>query len=529
MRQQRRRYGRAWRAAWIVIVLVSVIGWAALATAPAAAQDGAGWACVEVNEGGTLNIRSGPGVIYGVIATRQTGAQFDADFARQQVADGYTWTPVRLANGAQGWTIARRIDPCPVPDTAPAPTSAPPANVPDTPPADLPTMNGVNTDGVLDRYEIATVARSVVLLANLRGTRIQATGTGTITAPSGLIVTNAHVVEDADRIAVGVLTDINDPPEFRYIGRIVRIDDTVDVALVEIESDIDGRPVNTASLDLPYIPTVLDASDVFRGDPVYIFGYPGIGNDFLVVTTGSIVSVENGMIEGQRMPVWFRTDAEIAPGNSGGLVVNGNGQFLGIPTFVESEDLTGGRLGGIRPAQVALMALTEGDSFTAAVDALPPDSTPDMPAPNTSEALPYALPVTVETQAVQLRHNAVRYGETGITFEVNFTITGWQQQAAQVVARVFHDDLASAPLLNPAAPSQYRDDSGAVRVAEPIEPCCPQTLYAGDAALELFLPYSAFGFNAPGSYPLKIQVAVEAGDLSWQSTLSWEFVVINVQ
>src|SRR5690606_3407091 len=130
---------------------------------------------------------------------------------------------------------------------------------------------------------------------------------------------------------------------------VVGLNQEIDVALVAIREDADGRPV-TADLSLPYIPASLGASEVFRGDTVYIFGYPGIGDDYLVVTSGAIVSVENGDVNGQRMPVWYRTDAEIAPGSSGGLVVNGDGQFVGIPTFVRSESETGGRLGGIRPA-----------------------------------------------------------------------------------------------------------------------------------------------------------------------------------
>ena len=186
-----------------------------------------------------------------------------------------------------------------------------------------------------------------------------ATGTGTITTPDGLIVTNAHVIEDADEMAIGLLNDINDPPEYLYLGEVVKKDEDIDVALIAIRYDLDGNPVDAAALNLPYIPITLNADEVFRGDAVYIFGYPGIGDDYLVVTSGSIVSVENGAVNGERIPIWYRTDAEIAPGNSGGLVVNGNGEFVGIPTFVQTEEETGGRLGGIRPAEVALLAVLE--------------------------------------------------------------------------------------------------------------------------------------------------------------------------
>lgn len=494
---------------WIIIIGVVAGIMGALGALPvphAVAQgDTAEWTCMQVGPGPAQNIRSGPGLAYAVITTQQPGQQFVADLSRGVNADGYTWVPVRLAFGMQGWTVTYGLESCP----------ATPTMAPDAAPDESPSLSEIDQDGALDRYEIAALARSVVLLGNVRGSRVVATGTGTIVTPDGLIVTNAHVVEGAQQVGIGLLDDINDPPEYRYLGEIVQRDDRIDVALVAIRSDIDGRPVDATALDLPYVPAALDAEDVFRGDPVYIFGYPGIGNDFLVVTTGSIVSVENGIFAGQRLPVWYLTDAEIAPGNSGGLAVDGNGQFVGIPTFVEAEDITGGRLGGIRPAQVALMAL---EGATAA-----------QAAPNTRPESAAANAPRVDLRAVEARHGAVKGGERGIAFRVAFVISGWGGQPARVVARVYRDDLASAPLHNLAAPAQYRDASGALRVVEPIKPCCAQASYTGEAALDLFLPYAALGVHAPGTHPLKVQIAVEANDGRWSHTLSWEFITVQVE
>jgi hypothetical protein len=64
--------------------------------------------------------------------------------------------------------------------------------------------------------------------------------------------------------------------------------------------------------------------------------------------------------------VWYQTDAEISPGNSGGLAVNQAGQALGIPTAVLSEEETGGRLGGILPFVAINAAIASGD-VTASV------------------------------------------------------------------------------------------------------------------------------------------------------------------
>lgn len=237
---------------------------------------------------------------------------------------------------------------------------------------------GTNRDGVLDRDEIAQLARSVVLIGNVQRGDIWAIGSGTIVSSEGLILTNAHVVEGAEQVAVAVLDDINEQPQWRYLGDVVSLDTRYDVALIRLHSDINGRLL-ARSPNLPYIP-VKWIAEAYRGDTVYIFGYPGIGDFYLVVTQGNIASVENGNFNGQRMPVLYRTDAEIAPGNSGGLAVNSNGEFVGIPTLVQFEYDTGGRLGGIRPAEVALMAAQEGQA--------PPQQAPKRQSPPSCAGAP---------------------------------------------------------------------------------------------------------------------------------------------
>jgi S1-C subfamily serine protease len=464
----------------------------ALWVTPAAAQNGGDWRCVEVNGQVSLNIRSGAGINFDIVAQREPGAQLEADAEQAQSADGYNWLPVR-DEGNQGWAVSARLTPCANHNTAaPAPAG-------DT------VLQAVNQDGTLDRYEIAAIARSVVLIASLNGRRIEATGTGTITTPDGLIITNAHVIENADTIAVGLLNDINDPPEYLYLAEVVHQDDDVDVALLAIRTDLDGRAIDAASLNLPYLPASSGVHEVFRGDMIYIFGYPGIGNDYLVVTSGSIVSVENGLFNGQRMPLWYRTDAEIAPGNSGGLVVNGNGEFVGIPTVVRTEEETGGRLGGIRPADVALLAVIEEEQGE--------------PAANTAPEHTAAEPVVVTFDRVNTQHGVVVGGLTGIEFHLAFTIHDWQERPATVIAQFYHDDLASDPLRYVGGQARYRDEQNGVITSVIILPCCLETIYDD---LPLFIPYTALGLDRPGTYPLKIQIAV-TGENWWQ-TLTWEFI-----
>jgi S1-C subfamily serine protease len=481
---------------WLILVAVTALLLVGIVPIHAAAQTDANWRCVTVNGEMTLNIRSGAGVNNPIIAQREPGEQLEADYSQSQNADGYTWVPVRYIGG-RGWAVTVRLNPCEEGSTPVAPTG------------DQAVQNQVNRDGVLDRFEIAEIARSVVLVADVQHGRIEATGTGTIITPDGLIVTNEHVIDGADRIAIALLNNINDPPDYQYEAEVIELDKDIDVALLAIHSDLDGHSVNTAALNLPFIPSTLKADDVFRGDTVYIFGYPGIGDDYLVVTSGTIVSVENGSVNGQRIPIWYRTDAEIAPGNSGGLVVNGDGEFVGIPTFVQTEQETGGRLGGIRPAEVALMAVSNRAHNSTASAAPPtPTSTP------TSEA-------AVVFGSIQAEHGVVVDGLPGIQFHVAFSINGWESRDATVSARFYYDDLASAPLVNADGPSRYHDKNDEVVTSVAILPCCARTVYDD---LPLFIPYDALGLTQSGTYPLKVHFELTSADGSLHYTLSWEFI-----
>ncbi|WP_162909487.1 trypsin-like peptidase domain-containing protein [Aggregatilinea lenta] len=503
---------RVWQ--WMAVVGLVMLWLVAGASAQAAVapernaalrQAGEDWRCVEVNGETELNARSGPGLSYGVLTLLSPGAQLQADFSRATTEGMYTWVPLRLPDG-EGWAVTARLTPCVTGYNDESVDVA----------AGEMVLDSVNQDGILDRYEIAAIARAVVLIANIQDDWIEGTGTGTIITPDGLIITNAHVIEGAEQVAIALLEDINETPVYEYYGDVIGYDDFTDVALIAIHSDTDGNPVRAADLNLPYMPATLSPHDVFRGDAVTIFGYPGIGDDYLVVTTGTIVSVENGDLNGERLPLWYRTDAEIAPGNSGGLVVDTNGEFVGIPTFVTSEAETGGRLAGIRPAEVALaVALDEADLSTAFNSSSTPDAT----------VTPSTDPIQIHVNAVTLDHGAVQAGQTGLRLNVSFAVDVWPGQDAVLLARFYHDDVQSPPLTNPAAPADFRDASNGVVATQFITPCCDPSDY--DATL--FVPYTVFGLTRPGDYPLKVELALVSTDQSWARDLSWEYLLYTVQ
>jgi S1-C subfamily serine protease len=144
---------------------------------------------------------------------------------------------------------------------------------------------------------------------------IQAAGSGVIIDPrQGLIVTNAHVVEHADQIAV-TLSDGR-----QLMARKLGADSDSDVALIQIPAG-----------GLSTIP-MGNANALQVGDYVIAIGNPfGIGQ---TVTHGIISAVRRTGIGDDSREDFIQTDAAINPGNSGGALVDMNGTLVGINTAI---------------------------------------------------------------------------------------------------------------------------------------------------------------------------------------------------
>lgn len=145
-------------------------------------------------------------------------------------------------------------------------------------------------------------------------------GSGLIIDAQGIILTNAHVVSDADRVTV-VLRDGR-----RFEGRVQGTDDLLDLAVVRIDGD--------------NLPTVsLGDSDAVRvGDWAIAVGNPlGLDNTVTlgIVSTLGRSSAEAG-IPDKRLD-FIQTDAAINPGNSGGPLLNQAGEVIGINTAIRAN------------------------------------------------------------------------------------------------------------------------------------------------------------------------------------------------
>lgn len=150
-------------------------------------------------------------------------------------------------------------------------------------------------------------------------------GSGVIVSPDGYILTNNHVVEDAEKVTV----ELNDKRSF--VAKVVGTDPPSDVAVLKI--DMSGLPT------LPFG----DSNQVEVGDVVLAVGNPlNVGQ---TVTMGIISAKSRSTgIGGQTSYEDFlQTDASINRGNSGGALVNLRGELIGIPSQILSG--TGGNIG----------------------------------------------------------------------------------------------------------------------------------------------------------------------------------------
>ncbi len=189
------------------------------------------------------------------------------------------------------------------------------------------------------KQQLAHATVRITLLQKVNG-KLQTigTGSGTILSPDGMILTNCHVADPAligdaadqpDELGIEIVDTEDQPPVPSYFAKVLAADGTLDLAVIQIDRMLDGTPVKPGSLNLPYV-NIGDSDKVKFGDPIYVFGFPGIGGDTITYTSGSVSGFDSMDPLGIR--AWIKTDATIAGGNSGGLATNTDGEIIGVPT-----------------------------------------------------------------------------------------------------------------------------------------------------------------------------------------------------
>lgn len=147
-------------------------------------------------------------------------------------------------------------------------------------------------------------------------------GSGFIVSPDGYIITNAHVVAEADEVTVR-LTDRREFP-----AKVIGVDAYTDVALIKINAK-----------ELPTV-KIGDPNELRPGEWVVAIGSPfGLENS----ATAGIVSATSRAVSGNSPVPFIQTDVAVNPGNSGGPLFNMQGEVVGVNSMIFSR--TGGYMG----------------------------------------------------------------------------------------------------------------------------------------------------------------------------------------
>ena len=211
---------------------------------------------------------------------------------------------------------------------------------------DIPKENTVSTDGKLSATEVYKMTSpSVVGIVQYQTSysfEAAGSGSGIILSDDGYIVTNAHVIEGAEKVKVVLYN------EEEYEAVIIGADNQTDIAVLKIEAK------NLVEAEFG------DSSQVEIGETVYALGNPG-GLSLQSSFTDGMISGLNRVITTDdsiySMTV-LQTSAAINPGNSGGALINEYGQVIGITSAkIISTDYEG--IGFAIPTQTAKPIIEE--------------------------------------------------------------------------------------------------------------------------------------------------------------------------
>jgi len=166
-----------------------------------------------------------------------------------------------------------------------------------------------------------------------RSRRQSSLGSGVVVDPSGIIVTNNHVIDGADEIQVAFA----DGREFS--SRLLMKDERVDLAVLKIDGDAPFAVIGYGNSDRLEV-----------GDIVLAIGNPfGVGQ---TVTSGIVSALARNGVGVSDFGFFIQTDAAINPGNSGGALIDMNGHLVGINTAIFSRSGGSNGIGFAIPANM---------------------------------------------------------------------------------------------------------------------------------------------------------------------------------
>lgn len=189
--------------------------------------------------------------------------------------------------------------------------------------------NGLSPENIYDRFSPAVVnVSSLSVNSDFFGfrsnTQETATGSGFIISADGLVITNEHVVEGADKVRV----TFSDKSE--AIAKVVGTDRSTDIAVLQVKPPRNITPLRIA-----------DSSNLSVGDTAYAIGNPlGLERSMsqgIISALGRSIDAPNGF----QIRNVLQTDAAINRGSSGGPLLNIQGDVIGVTTQIVTEGGTG--------------------------------------------------------------------------------------------------------------------------------------------------------------------------------------------
>lgn len=163
---------------------------------------------------------------------------------------------------------------------------------------------------------------------------VSSLGSGVIISSDGYIITNNHVIEDAEKITVNLPDSSTE-----YKAKLIGADPKTDLAVIKIEAK-----------NLPAV-TFANSDQLLEGDIVFALGNPfGVGSS---VTSGIISALNKNNIGLNQYENFIQTDASINPGNSGGALVDSRGALVGINSAILSRSGGNNGIGFAIPSNMA--------------------------------------------------------------------------------------------------------------------------------------------------------------------------------
>lgn len=217
----------------------------------------------------------------------------------------------------------------------PTPPTVPPAPTLTAPPptASPPTFG----DDVSVASVAAAVAPSTVAI-EVDSFLAAGSGSGVVFGSDGYIITNHHVVDGATEVAV-IFGDGG-----KFPARVVGSDPVTDIAVLLVER-ADLSPITIGSSDS----LAIGEPAIAVGNPLGLSGGPTVTSGIISALDRSLFATGGGDLYGL-----VQTDAPIAPGSSGGALVNAAGQLVGITTAIAVDDTGSGDLGFAVPTDIAI-------------------------------------------------------------------------------------------------------------------------------------------------------------------------------